>query len=512
MIKVALINPPINSVWNSRPDEDAAQLGIAYIASFLEEKGFKADLFECDIQKISFDEIFEVIKSNNYEMVGISTYSYNFKNAVRLANKFSRLENRPFIFMGGYVPTISYSTLYKVTRCIDCCVIGEGEETVYELAEAIKEGKSWQEIKGIVYKKNGELIETPRRENIASLDMLPFPKRIMLEGKSAAILMSRGCYGRCSFCAAPKFYKKNTGKVIRMRSPENVVKEIKSLIDNYGIETFKFNDDNFMQTNGENDDWIERFCSELKSKEINISFRAMLRANDIVKKRSKLELLKEAGLRYLFIGIESFVQRQLDYFNKNITVEINVEAISVIKELGLKTRIGFIMLDPYSTIDEIIENLNMIKDTNCADIIIPKHDLMSNINALMPIVGTEFYDNMQKASMLIKEDPYYCFQSSDVEVFYRYSRSWSSFISNINLYVNSLFDDNFVFDESLYDIKKQLYNLDVDFLLNIAKNIKNYGLEESRLNSLYEEWRHRLENFDKDIRGRSYEYTQRSET
>ncbi|MFQ9799149.1 MAG: B12-binding domain-containing radical SAM protein [Clostridia bacterium] len=181
------------------------------------------------------------------------------------------------------------------------------------------------------------------------LDALPFPERpFIARRKMATLATARGCYGCCSFCSIRAFYQDLTGPRIRFRSPENIVEEIALLIEHRGVRFINFVDDNFVVNTPQNISRLNRLCDLLEASRFDFQFSITVRANDYIKNEDLLKRLQQVGLKYVFIGIESLIQRQLTLYEKKIEVWENEEAFRLSKRLNLKVDIGFILFDPLS--------------------------------------------------------------------------------------------------------------------------------------------------------------------
>lgn len=474
-MKVALINPLVDGVKADTVvyGDNESALGIGYIASFLEKNGQKCDIFDCTHSALSCKEVIDLIL-NKYDIVGVSCFSYNYKNTVYIVNRIKHCSPKTFVFLGGYVPTIGDNNIMRTMHKADCFIIGEGEQTVLDIVISKSKNTDWRLVSGIMYFDDGILKTTNVRKYIDDLDKLPFPKRLPLVKKSASIITSRGCYGQCSFCCAPAFYKKCAGKILRHRSPQNVVDEIEFLNRSFGVEFFKINDDNFMINQKYNKEWVKTFCDEIIKRNLKIQFRIMLRANEVVLNNDLLLRLKKTGLQYVFVGIESFVQRQLNYYNKKISVETNIAAINCLKNLNLKIRLGFILLDPYVSLDEIKENISYLIKTEINENLIEEQELISCMSPLIPLSGSEFYNDIkQKVNLKNNIAPlFYSFNEPIVNIFYYYLNIWKRKISELNLDISKSFSAYGY--KNKYEAKKVLFLKDLYFIDKLVDLIE-YG-------------------------------------
>jgi len=141
---------------------------------------------------------------------------------------------------------------------------------------------------------------------------------------------------------------------------------------------------------------------------LNINFSFNCRVNDI--NRSLIKFLKRAGLVHVFIGTESASQRILDIYNKGTTVKDNINAISQLRDLGINITQGFIMFDPFITLNEIKENVKFLEKTGGWEI-----DKLVNRLWLTP--GTQIVKELESSKMLIKKGLFqYDFKFSDKKV------------------------------------------------------------------------------------------------
>ncbi|HBJ80585.1 MULTISPECIES: B12-binding domain-containing radical SAM protein [Pseudothermotoga] len=409
---IVLLNPPLKHV----PAYE--HIGLEYIASQLRKEGIETVLIDPKLQKISVKKTLEKIKSFAPQIIGISIpfqdYTLETMNFVKLVKKASP---KSHITVGGIFPTFAYYTLLENFSAIDSIILGEGETGFINFARAFLNGKNWQNINGIAYKKNGEILKNPFNK-AANLDDLSFPARDFLPDALkkvgyASMESSRGCYGRCIFCSVVPFFQLS-GKKLRFRSVENVVEEIKILKKNHGVKYISFNDANFLASKERAFLLAERIIKE----NLDIRYSIECRADDI--NEDLLRLLKESGLRKVFLGIESGVQSVLDRFKKDTTVQDNIKAFEILGKFDIQIRVGFIMFDELTTLEELSENFNFIRKVRK---LVSKKQMKRIVvtSRLLPLAGTEY------EKKLIEEKKYtgdiftydYHFESKLIEFMYR---------------------------------------------------------------------------------------------
>jgi anaerobic magnesium-protoporphyrin IX monomethyl ester cyclase len=492
-MKICLINPPITGVKGEFYEYEAnlnafPHLGLGYVAAALEKKGFQVDVIECQGQNISNREAVKKVYSEKYDIIGISSYFYNVQNVMRIVEGIKIKMPSVFVFAGGYLPTLTPEVVLNMCPSLDCCVVGEGEITCVELADAIRTGMDIGGIKGIAFKRDGEITHTPYRKYIENLDDLPFPKRSFVSEKLKMIglLTSRGCYGRCIFCGQNEFYEKCLSDKVRYRSPENVVNELVYLKKNYDFDKIFIHDDNFIDGSRKRKDWLNRFYNLLKMEGLSFSYiRIDARANDIIACRDILKKLKEIGLTNIFVGIESFSQRQLDFFNKATTKEQNIEAMKIIAELGLKLEFGFLALEPFVTMEELLENCEILESTGYYNFTSANQDLLSlGTRRLKAVPGTKVHTLLDNMGLITPTDYFYEFKDARVELFFNVLILWGE---RVGKYLPLFYLMNKAEYFKKYDIEdlleKEFYSLqklDIQFVIELCHKVLDQEIVETK--------------------------------
>lgn len=380
MSDVLLVYPPMKGV------ELAENLGLSYIASYLRNNGINVLLIDTNLEGWSAKRAVEEISRIPAKVIGVTVPFQMY--ALEALNFISVLKERVkvHISIGGIFPTFAYREILERFQSVDSIILGEGEVTFYELVRAIFKEEDWRNIYGIAYKEGNDIKVTPMRPSIRNLDSLPFPardnlKRIYEKTKIASIISSRGCYARCSFCSVVPFYEK-LGPRIRLRSPENVLDELEILVREYNVKNIVFCDGNFTVSK----ERASRIAEEIIKRKLKINYAIESRATEV--EEDFFKLLKESGLKRIFLGIESGSQTMLERFKKGITVEQNIKALEVLSKLDLYVSPGFIMFDDRTTLEEIQENIRFLK---LARRIMGEKIRPFDITTRMyPLAGTEF--------------------------------------------------------------------------------------------------------------------------
>lgn len=442
-IKICLINPStVDEHKNASPlstrnkyflnPNNIAHVGLGYIASVLKTAGFQCDVIELPVEEIGAREAVEIVLKKKYTVVGISTYYYNFLNTVRIIDKLKQDNPDIFIWVGGLLPTLCAEELLRTNLSCDCCMVGEGEYTALELIRCLSADEAWENISGLVYRRENKIFRNHKRLLINKLDELPFPYRKHVNNRRiAAIVTSRGCYGNCIYCGIREYIEQCDGIAYRRRSPENVVWEIEELVKNDKVSIIVFNDGVFHIASKQGMDWFETFEKLIIEKGIRVQFLCDFRANEIVESRNIVKRFKHLGLFNVNIGIESFIQKQLDFYNKKITVEQNVKAIKIIESLKLNYTIGILLFDPTSTIEEIIEFCNNSIKSNYYKENYNINRPFSVGSRVVATTGTALFNFVQSKGLYAKNSYNYCFEDERLEEVFNVIELWSEKVSEV---------------------------------------------------------------------------------
>ncbi len=508
-MKICLINPPSrNSGFNNFKydpyNQPVQSPGLAYIAAMLEQNGFCVDVLECYAASISLGSLYEKIKDEQYDMIGISAFYYNFISVTRIGNKIKEILPSTFVFAGGFYATLNTEDLFNSIDKLDCCVLGEGEYICLQIAQTLMAGGDIRKIKGIAYKKDGKIIKTGYCSFISDLDVLPIPKvTFVSEHKMAGISASRGCYGNCSFCASDTYSRLFTGVKVRMRSPENIMEEIDNLVKNHGVKSIVFFDDNYLFPSQKHMIRMERLCDLLMEREYKIRFQITARVNKIEQFEGILLKMKEAGLDVIFLGIESFVQRQLDFYNKRVTVEENVKAMELLNRIGISYSIGLIMLEPFTTLEELLTNIRMVKKLDYAKVHHIGNLPISVIQPLQAINGSQIYEELSEKKVLVNNELGYHFADSEVTLFWKVVKEWRKKIYEITLLYDVIYKAEYCGNKKLYEElwedKVKLMELDLDFLEDLCIYIRKAPEKVGDIPTYLREWEERAEIINKDF-------------
>ncbi len=356
-------------------------LGLGYVASSLRRYGCDVDLLDCTF--LDRERAMGIAVQAKADVVGI----YSMTTMQDEGLTFARLvrENCDLLIAGGPLPSCDPVSFLDD---FDVAVLGEGEQTVCEVLDAYENGSGFDDIKGIAYRKNRQVIFTEKRELEQNLDCIPFPARDLFPNQSyidygkkrfgyaaTTIITTRGCPFDCEFCSNAVF-----GSSYRERSPGNVLDEIEVALS-LGYEKIHFADDVFTL----NKKRMLRMCDEIAARGMSFKWECLGRV-DSMDRRTAMSM-KKAGCERIFFGIESGDDSILRLMNKRITADVARRAVETAGSSGLKTGAFFIICYPGETDGSVLRTIRFATSLPL--------DYLS-FTAPRPLPGTALYNRVQE--------------------------------------------------------------------------------------------------------------------
>lgn len=371
-----------------------APLGLLYISAYLKKNNITNDVFDATFY--SYKEQLKFIEEKQPKVVAIYTNLMTKLNVVILVKELT--ENNtygfPKIVLGG--PDVTYNLKSYLDLGAHFLIIGEGEETTLELYLAITNTTSFENVAGIAYLKENEVIKTVPRIKMKDLSELPLPNRDAIpvdrylktwrdfHGKSSmTVSTQRGCPYTCKWCSTAVY-----GQSYRRRPANLVAQELNHLKEKYNPDTVWFVDDVFTVSHK----WIKDFHKEVITQNAIIPFECITRAERLTDEI--LQLLKEAGCYRIWIGAESGSQKIIDAMDRRVDVDVVKTAIQKTNELGIETGTFIMVGYPGEDETDIRETVQYLKDAN------PTH---FTITVAYPIKGTSLYNEIED-KITIKHD------------------------------------------------------------------------------------------------------------
>ncbi|MCI4456642.1 MAG: cobalamin-dependent protein [Desulfurococcaceae archaeon] len=373
----------------------APPLGLAIIASVLEEKGHKVKIIDSPTLELDTESFISEVKEWKPDIIGISLQTPLAPRGYKTIRLLKSLYPDTPIVVGGVHPTYMYEE--AINEGADIVVRFEGEYTMLELADLFEKedlkSERLKNVNGIAFRdRDGRIVATPPRPLIMNLDELPRPARHLLPIdrytlfnkpiKIAHVMASRGCPYGCIYCITSYFW----GRRIRIRSARNVANEIEEIVNKYNIKTIVFTDDELTI----NRRFIYDLIKEFRERRLDITFACGSRVDHVDKEM--LKLLYENGCSAIYFGVESASQETLDKIGKKITIEQAVKVFQWVKELKGFASGSFILGFPWETIDDMRKTI---------DFAIRLDPDYAQFTVLTPYPGTPLYEYALQHDLIV---------------------------------------------------------------------------------------------------------------
>lgn len=360
-------------------------LGLLYVSGYLKSKNISNDVFDTTFSNQTTQ--LEFILEKKPKVICIYTNLMTKIEVIKLM-KILKTEtyNFPKIVLGG--PDVTYNVENYLKAGADFLVIGEGEETTFELYQAIINNSEIHQINGIAFLENNQVIQTDARTKFKELNELPLPNREAISmqkyletwkknhGKSSmTISTQRGCPYTCKWCSTAVY-----GQSYRRRPAHLVVEEMKMLKEKYNPDAIWFVDDVFTVSHK----WLTEFHSEIIKQNAIIPFECITRAerlNDEI-----LQLLKEIGCFRIWIGAESGSQKIIDLMDRRVDINHVKKMIQDTNAIGIKTGTFVMVGYPEETIEDIDKTIQYLKEAKPTEY---------TITIAYPIKGTSLYKEIE---------------------------------------------------------------------------------------------------------------------
>ncbi|MFA6358255.1 MAG: radical SAM protein [Candidatus Omnitrophota bacterium] len=364
--------------------------------------GFISKLFENQI-----NYAVEKIVSCPAKLIGFSVVDPKERITIEVIKRVKKLALDKKIILGGPACSTQEQRDYftdNIPDGIDYFVVGEGEETLYEIIRKEQGDFSNKDLAGIAQKIDGSW-KSINREPIKPIDIIPFPdyRSFNLNQYTAKgnilVEWSRGCLGRCSFC---KNHRLVAG--YRARSPESIFNELSFLKNNYSIDTFTVCDN---LLNGDIVQ-LEGICQLLIKSNLSVHWSGQIAPRSQMRK-SLFRQMYLAGCSKVQIGVESGSAKVLKLMKKPYLPQTAAENIRLAKAAGLKTEIFLLVGFANETEKEFRQTINFVKDNS------RYIDVIKSINTLHLIAGTEIYENPAKFNLkkLPEHNWHYLWETND---------------------------------------------------------------------------------------------------
>lgn len=345
----------INSATYYAKHTSVLPLGILSIATYLQNHGHSVKICDREIDGTG------KLKTGAFipDIVAIAAPSFEgFPDAVRISKKFVK-KNIPVVW-GGQAPSL-VPNLVLESGVVDFVVIGEGEYTFLSLINAIADKTPFNEIAGLAFIDNDEIVINPDRPfaDLADFPIIDYslikPEKYFVPyigcEKMLHIYASKGCPHQCTYCYCMCLHK----GVWRPRPFNHILSEIKYLVDQHGLDGVCFTDDLF----GPSKKHIDSICDSIIDSGMKFAWGCNMRADSCTKE--ELQKMYDAGCRWILFGIESGSKTRQKLIKKNIEIDVAQRTAQYCKEIGIYTTVTFIIGFPDETEEEIQQSIQYMQ-------------------------------------------------------------------------------------------------------------------------------------------------------
>ncbi len=377
-LKYCIVMPPYTQVQDQTYE---FPIGIAYVSASLKQTGRNVIAYNLNYKSGSIqDNVKYIVQKYAPDVIATGGLTAHYCQLKKIIDAAREIKPDIIVLVGGGIITSSPVPAMEALETVDYGMIGEGEITICELAEAIEGKRDIHSVDGLIFKENNEWTLTSPRAEIMDLDSIPYPDYegfefgelldktptdIFALGKDrfGFVSFGRSCPFNCTFCFHP------SGTRYRRRSMKSVFCELDYLIEKFDMHNVYITDELFVSKIED----LREFCYEIKKR--GIGFYISLRVNMV--NREMLELLRDAGCIQITFGLESADNRILKSMNKHITVEQIDYALSLCNEVGITAQGGFIFGDEAETVETYSNTIRWWREH-------PQYTITTNLIVVYP--------------------------------------------------------------------------------------------------------------------------------
>jgi anaerobic magnesium-protoporphyrin IX monomethyl ester cyclase len=380
--------PGFNS-FRKKPTIDANFIdhGLASLSASAKAHGHSVDLIDLRALR-DWEHFREEVRRRDTRVWGLTSWSLHYPDVVRAIRILKEEKDNAIVILGGVHATV-HTAQVASNRLIDHIIIQEGEISFVTLLNQLAAGEQPERIiKGV-----GPVLDDIPWVDRDLFDMAGELMTPMVPGLPTPFVTTnagRGCPFKCNFCQPAE--RAVFGNRVKMRSQQNVIDELLYLKQRFQFRSWMAHDDLFFI----NHRWSREFCTQYKAAGFTEPYICQMRVDLICRYPDVIQQMAESGLAWAMIGFESGSQRILDMFEKETTVEENLKAAKICRELGVKVWANIMFGAPTETRSEVAETVRMVWRI--------KPDHLST-SFFTPTPGSGMADEMEKKGLTMV-DPY----------------------------------------------------------------------------------------------------------
>ncbi|MCE5325923.1 MAG: B12-binding domain-containing radical SAM protein [Planctomycetaceae bacterium] len=358
------IQSPRHPLWSY----EQIQFGLSYIAAVLKQHGHAVSLVVISrrLGRDRYARLDQALREFQPALVGFSAISTEYDVIEQAAAHVRQVRPQAYQVIGG--AHVSLNPSAKVLQTFDALCVGEGEYPLLELAGQLQAGRAPRGIANLWLRDGQDIEKNPPRAFLQDLDSLPQADREIwapwiAPGSASrhSVLLGRGCPFQCTYCSNHALRKLADGPYVRMRSPENIVQEIRTLSEAWPEhKEFYLEVESFTA----NMPWALEVCRQLEqfnaSRLQPLSFGVNMRVTPNVDFARLFQACRQANFRFVNIGLESGSPRvRSEVLKRNYTNEQVLEAVRAARANGLKICFFNLMGIPGETEEDFWQTVQM---------------------------------------------------------------------------------------------------------------------------------------------------------
>ncbi len=370
-------------------------LGLGFIASHVERRGFRVQIFDCNVLRVLPEHLPQRLPLKNYRLVGLQAYDMDLQEVKKYLQVLRREVPNVPIIVGGPAPSSNPEFVLKFLKQADFLVVGEGEIAIEKLLQVLRSPNTdrslLEQVPNLAWQEADKIHLTPH-EYVLDLNAIGAPAWDRINPRlyhnavhgffyrrlpALPIMISRGCPFHCSFCGSRNI----TGYKVRRRDPIQVVDELEYLKNRYGLREFQVIDDNFTFP----PEAALEFVEKLIERRLDLLWTCPNGLQIDALNKKLLAAMKESGCYEVAVGIESGDPRILKDMGKNFTLETVIEKVNLIHSQGINV-IGFVMVGyPLETEETLRKTMKFILSLPLVRI---------SLTRFIPLPGTPITDRL----------------------------------------------------------------------------------------------------------------------
>ncbi|HIJ96623.1 MAG TPA: radical SAM protein [Desulfuromonadales bacterium] len=393
---ILLFRPP-DPLQDSALLSHTRPMNLAYLAAMLRTVGFAVAIIDYETTPYSEQHLCSTLQTYQPLVAGITSTTPTVISAARLAAAIkSHAPETTTVIGGSHAGAMPEGTLREFPS-FDCLIFGEGEVTLLELCQSVRDGGKYNAINGLAWRNNGNIMLNAQRQLVSDLDSLPFPARDLIDYSTQAghssrgfsnkmlsteLFTSRGCPVGCSFCAIQATF----GRTVRFRDPAYIEEEVRLMVRNQHFNHVVIADDTFTLKPDR-----AAAISEMLGRSGITSWNCDTRVNSV--SLDLLKIMKRCGCEKVAFGVESGSQRILDLVGKGISVDQVRRAVQWARQAGITHIEGNFIIgcDPSETVQDLEMTRELITSLPWTFV---------SVAVIVPYPGTPVREKMLAAGLM----------------------------------------------------------------------------------------------------------------